>query len=159
MTDSTIKSRLLAKVGAGTIALLVPLVMYFEGTVEKTYADPIGILTACTGHTGPELKKGQTFTPEQCREMLYQDLLKHADDIDCIKTTLNDAQKAAFISFGFNVGKQKLCASTLAKKANAGDLVGACNELRRWTLAGGKELPGLVARREAERSLCLRGVE
>lgn len=155
MSDT--KNRLIAKLGAGAVAALVPLVVYFEGTVNKTYADPIGILTACTGHTGPELKAGQTFTPAQCEEMLYQDLLKHADDIDCIKASLTNGQKVAFISFGFNVGKAKLCGSTLAKKANAGDIVGACNELRRWTLAGGKELPGLVKRREAERAICLRG--
>lgn len=154
MTET--KNKLIAKIGAGAVAALVPLVMYFEGTVNKTYADPIGILTACTGHTGPELKQGQTFTPAQCEEMLNQDLLKHADDIDCIKTPLTTGQKVAFISFGFNVGKQKLCGSTLAKKANAGDVHGACDELRRWTLAGGKELPGLVKRREAERSICLR---
>lgn len=154
MTDT--KNKLVAKVGAGVVAALVPLVMYFEGTINKTYADPIGILTACTGHTGPELKKGQTFTAAQCEEMLYQDLLKHADDIDCIKAPLTQGQKVAFISFGFNVGKQKLCSSTLVKKANAGDLIGACNELRRWTLAAGKELPGLVKRREAEREICLK---
>lgn len=154
---SETKNKLLAKIGAGTVAALVPLVMYFEGTVNKTYADPIGILTACTGHTGPELMPGQAFTASQCEEMLYKDLLKHADDIDCIKTPLTTGQKVAFISFGFNVGKQKLCGSTLAKKANAGDVDGACNELRRWTLAGGKELPGLVKRREAERAICLRG--
>lgn len=154
---SETKNKLLAKIGAGAVAALVPLVVYFEGTVNKTYADPIGILTACTGHTGPELMPGQSFTAAQCEEMLYKDLLKHADDIDCIKTPLTTGQKVAFISFGFNVGKQKLCASTLAKKANAGDVDGACNELRRWTLAGGKELPGLVKRREAERAICLRG--
>ncbi|WP_395008311.1 lysozyme [Undibacterium sp.] len=154
---SETKNKLVAKIGAGAVALLVPLAMFFEGTVNKTYKDPIGILTACTGHTGADVKVGQTYTDEQCREMLYADLLKHADDIDCIKAPLNDAQKAALISFGFNVGKQKLCTSTLAKKANAGDMIGACNELRRWTLAGGKELPGLVRRREAERQMCMRG--
>lgn len=153
---SETKNKLVAKVGAGVVAAIVPFVMYFEGTINKTYSDPIGILTACTGHTGPELKKGQTFTAAQCEEMLYQDLLKHADDIDCIKTPLTTGQKVAFISFGFNVGKQKLCGSTLAKKANAGDMAGACNELMRWTLAGGKELAGLVKRREAERAMCLR---
>lgn len=153
MTET--RNKLIAKIGAGSLALLVPVVMFFEGTVTKTYKDPIGIVTACVGHTGPELKMGQTFTPAQCQEMLYTDLLKHADDIDCIKRPLSDGQKAAFISFGFNVGKEKLCKSTLAKRANAGDMVGACNELMRWTLAGGKELPGLVKRREAERKLCL----
>ncbi len=44
----------------------------------RTYRDPIGIVSACTGHTGPELRTGQTFTKEQCTEMLDVDLLKYA---------------------------------------------------------------------------------
>ena len=147
-------SKLKQKIGVGAVALLVPCVLFFEGTVLHTYPDPVGILTACTGHTGPELRRGDTYTPEQCKAMLYDDLLKHADDIDCIKTPLSDGQKAAFISFGYNVGKRKLCNSTLAKKANSGDLHGACSELLRWTMAGGKELAGLVARRKAEYKIC-----
>lgn len=151
-------AKLIAKIGAGTTALVVPLVIYSEGTIFHSYKDPIGIITACNGHTGPELRMGQTFTPAQCRQMLEEDLLKHADDLACIKVPLGDGQKAAFLSFSYNVGGAKFCASTMARKANAGDLVGACNELPRWTLAGGKELPGLVKRRAAERDLCLRGL-
>lgn len=143
-----------AKIGGGAVAILVPLVMFYEGTVFKTYRDPIGIITACTGHTGPELKMGQTFTKEQCQKMLEEDLAKHADALKCISTPLTDGQKAAFVSFSFNVGNQAFCRSTLARKANAGDLRGACAELSRWTLAGGRELPGLVNRRAAERKVC-----
>jgi GH24 family phage-related lysozyme (muramidase) len=46
-----------------------------------------------------------------------------------------------------------------ARKANAGDMPGACAELSRWTRAGGNELPGLVKRRAAERELCERGLQ
>jgi lysozyme len=45
--------------------------------------------------------------------------------------------------------------STLARKENAGDVPGACDELLRWTKAKGVTLPGLVKRREQERELCL----
>jgi lysozyme len=40
---------------------------------------------------------GQTFTPAQCRQMLEEDLLKHADDLACIKVPLGDGQKAALV--------------------------------------------------------------
>ncbi len=30
-----------------------------------------------------------------------------------------------------------------------------CEQLKRWTLAGGSELPGLVVRRDAEYGLCV----
>lgn len=148
------QQRLLAKVGAAVLALTVPTVAYFEGTVPRTYRDPIGIVTACVGHTGPELRMGQTFTQAQCTEMLYADLLKHTAALDCVKTPMTDGQKAAFLSFAFNVGSGAFCGSTLARKANGGDMAGACAELSRWTLAGGKELPGLVKRRKAEREMC-----
>lgn len=150
----TERNKLALKIGAGAVALCVPLVMYFEGTIQRVYRDPIGILTSCTGHTGPELRMGQVFTKEQCEQQLLADLLKHADALDCVKKPMTDGQKAAFLSFAFNVGTGAFCGSTLARKANAGDMRGACAELSRWTLAGGKEMPGLVKRRAAERKVC-----
>ncbi len=149
--------KLVSVVGAGAAALAVPLVMKSEGLVTRTYKDPVGIVTSCFGHTGPELKVGQQFTPDQCREVLEDDLVKHAAALDCVKRPLTDGQKAAFLSFAYNVGGAKFCASTIVKKANAGDIRGACAELSRWTLAGGKELPGLVKRRAAERATCEKG--
>lgn len=152
------RAKLASKIGAGATALAVSLVMLYEGTVLRSYRDPVGIVTACVGHTGPELRMGQRYTKEQCETMLYGDLLKHADALNCIKTPLADNQKAAFLSFAFNVGNKAFCDSTLARKANAGDMPGACAELSRWTRAGGRELPGLVKRRAAERELCERGL-
>ena len=123
------RSKLIAKIGAAAAALAVSAVAFYEGTVQRTYRDPIGIITACTGHTGPELQMGQTFTREQCDDMLAKDLLQHAAALDCIKTPMADGQKAAFLSFAFNVGNGAFCGSTLARKANAGDMRGACAEL------------------------------
>ena len=150
---------MIAAIGAGAAALVVPLVMQYEGTIPKTYRDPVGILTACTGHTGPELRMGQTFTRQQCEEMLFSDLEKHAAALDCVKRPLTDGQKAAFLSFAFNVGNGAFCKSTLVRKANAGDMLGACAELSRWVYAGGKQLPGLVKRRAAEREMCEQGLK
>lgn len=150
----TPRQKLVARIGAGSVALVVPLVMHFEGTVLRTYKDPIGILTSCTGHTGPELMAGQTWTQEQCNQQLYGDLVKHAPALDCVKAPTTEGQRAAFLSFAFNVGEAKFCQSTLVRKANQGDMAGACAELSRWTMAGGKELPGLVRRRAAERAMC-----
>ena len=148
------KAKLLAKLGIGAVALAVPVVMMYEGLVTRTYRDPIGILTACYGHTGPELRMGQRYTEAECERMLNADLLKHAAALDCITRPMTDGQKAAFLSFAFNVGNARFCSSTLARKANAGDMAGACAELSRWTYAGGKPLPGLVKRRATERAIC-----
>lgn len=148
------KAQLVARIGAGAAAVVVPLVIAWEGTVLRTYRDPIGIVTACHGHTSPDLRMGQSFTPEQCQTMLYDDLIKHSAALRCVKAPMTDGQKAAFLSFAFNVGEGKFCGSTLVRKANQGDMRGACAELSRWTYAGGKELPGLVNRRAAERAIC-----
>lgn len=150
----TPRQRLAAKIGAGAIALAVPLVAHFEGYVPWVYRDPIGRLAACYGHDDQAMTPGKRFTAAECQAMLDEDLLKHTEAIDCIKRPLTDGQKAAFLSFAFNVGNKAFCGSTLVRKANAGDTAGACAELSRWTLAGGKELPGLVRRRASERAMC-----
>jgi lysozyme len=152
------RAKLAAKIGAGATALAVPLVMLYEGYVPWVHRDPIGRLAACYGHDDQTLTPGKRFTAAECQAMLDQDLLKHAQALDCIKHPLTDGQKAAFVSFAFNVGNKAFCDSTLARKANAGDMPGACAELSRWTRAGGRELPGLVKRRAAERELCERGL-
>lgn len=148
------KAKLTAKIGAVAVALAIPLVVHFEGYVPWVHRDPIGRLAACYGHDDQTMTPGKRFTAAECQAMLEEDLLKHAEAIDCIKRPLTDGQKAAFLSFAFNVGNNAFCGSTLVRKANAGDMAGACAELSRWTLAGSKELPGLVRRRAAERAVC-----
>lgn len=147
----------LAALGVSVLATAAALISQHEGTVPRVYRDPVGILTACTGHTSPELKMGQTFTLEQCQKMLLHDMEKHAAALDCVKTPLNDGQKVAFLSLAFNIGNAAFCDSTLVKLANAGNMAGACAQLSRWVYSKGQMLPGLVQRRKAERALCERG--
>lgn len=152
----TAKQKLFALVGTVAATGAIMLTNTFEGTVLKTYKDPIGIITACKGHTAPDLKMNQTFTPEQCDEIQYADLLKHADGLKCVTLPMTDSEKAAYLSFIFNVGEKAFCDSSIVRRMNKGDSVGACNELPRWVHAGGRVLPGLVSRRAAERDLCLK---
>ena len=93
-------------------------------------------------------------TRAQCRALLEADLARHAEALACIRQPLTDGQKAAFVSFAYNVGPRAFCDSTLAKKANAGDIPGACAELSKWVYAKGQRLLGLVKRRAAERAMC-----
>jgi lysozyme len=140
-------------------ALAMPVITHNEGLVLRGYRDPIGVATSCWGHTGPEVEVGKVYTLEQCQTLLAKDAVAHGLDIgNCLPAELPVKTRAAFISFGFNVGAVSFCRSTLAAKAKAGDLVGACNELPRWVNAGGKKLPGLVKRRDQEKALCLEGV-
>lgn len=143
---------------AGALAAL-PLLDEFEGVVKVGYRDPVGIVTSCVGHTGPDAILGRKYTDQECAAQLAQDAVKHGLEIaPCLPDHLPAETRAAFTSFAFNVGSAALCKSTLAAKARTGDLKGACAELSRWTRAGGRELPGLVRRRKAERELCERGL-
>jgi lysozyme len=61
----------------------------------------------------------------------------------------------ALVSFAFNAGLGNLQRSTIRMRANRGDWEGAADAFRAWTKGGGKVLPGLVKRREAEIALFL----
>ncbi|MCA7083376.1 lysozyme [Cupriavidus sp. DB3] len=137
------------------IAAAVPLVAAFEGLRQTAYLDPVGIPTACFGAT-KGVRLGQVYTREQCDTLLARDLLAANADVDaCVRVPLTEGQRTALVSFTYNVGRGNFCGSTLVRKLNAGDYVGACNELPRWVYAKGVKLPGLVNRREQERALCL----
>lgn len=60
---------------------------------------------------------------------------------------------AALIDFTFNLGAGSLKASTLRRRANAGDWETVKLELAKWVRAGGRVLAGLVKRRKAEADL------
>lgn len=59
----------------------------------------------------------------------------------------------ALVSFAFNAGLGNLQRSQIRIRANRGDWEGAAEAFRQWTKGGGKVLPGLVKRREAEIAL------
>jgi lysozyme len=61
-----------------------------------------------------------------------------------------EGRLAAIVDFTFNLGAGRLQTSTLRRRVNQRDWVAAGKELRRWVYGGGKVLPGLVIRREAE---------
>lgn len=62
---------------------------------------------------------------------------------------------AAIVDFTFNLGGGRLQTSTLRRRINQRDWSAVAKELSRWVYGGGKVLPGLVARREADVLLLL----
>jgi lysozyme len=64
-----------------------------------------------------------------------------------------DGRLAAIVDFTFNLGAGRLQTSTLRRRVNQRDWMGAAQELRRWVYGSGRILPGLAARRENEISL------
>lgn len=134
------------------------LIKFYEGLRLSSYADPVGIWTIGWGHTGADVHPGQTITMGQAATLLAADLVRHENYVDeVIDVALNENQRAALVSFAFNVGNGSLGSSTLRAKLNAGDYAGAADEFQKWvkgTVGGVKvTLPGLVKRRRAEADL------
>ena len=129
------------------------LIKEFEGLRLKSYKCPAGIWTIGWGHTKGIIEH-DTINEAQAESFLDYDILWANRAVDDLVTVpLNDFQRAALISFVFNLGKGKLMGSTLLRKLNTGDYLGAAKEFDRWVFANGTKLPGLVRRRAAERKM------
>lgn len=147
------KTRITVAALAVSAAALVGIATH-EGYRGEAYRDAAGIPTIGYGETAG-VKMGDKTTPERALVQLLESTEKHADAIrQCIKVPLYQHEFDAYVSLAYNIGAGNFCRSTLVKKLNAKDYAGACEEIRRWNKAGGKVLPGLVKRREAEYSMC-----
>lgn len=148
--------------GSAILAAMVALIGGYEGLRTVAYPDKLadGIPTVCYGETrGVHL--GDSYTVEQCKVMLGQGIIEFSAGVDRCLTSpakVPDKPYAAFVSLAYNIGTRAFCGSTVARKANAGDIRGACNAIPLWNRAGGKVVQGLVNRRADEQRLCLEGV-
>jgi lysozyme len=153
--------RLAALVGAAAATLLLTFVPAHEGEVLTTYYDPVGIATVCYGDTDPALAvPGATYSREECLRSLERQLIAHAGPVlECAPGVIASPEMTAvFVSLAYNIGTSAFCKSSVARRFNSGDYVGACAAIEMWNQAGGKVLPGLVKRRADERAMCERGI-
>lgn len=149
-----IKQKLLAVLGSGAVAALMVLVPHFEGVRYAAYQDAAGVWTVCYGHTRG-VRPGMTATRAQCDAWLEDDIRIALDAVDRnVRVRISTAERVALGDFAFNLGETNLRNSTLLRLVNAGRHDDACNEYRRWVLAGGRKLSGLVKRRDVEEWLC-----
>lgn len=123
-----------------------------EGLRLKAYPDPATggePWTIGYGHTGG-VKPGDVITQEQADRFLASDLLRFERAVSKLAPVTTQGQFDALVSFAYNLGEGNLASSTLLKKHNAGDYVGAAMEFGRWNKANGKVMAGLSRRREEE---------
>lgn len=131
----------------------IKLIQSFEGCVLHAYKDAVGVPTIGWGHTGG-VTLDQKITQAQADTLLIKDLQKFEDGVDkAVTREINQNQFDALVSFSYNCGLGNLGKSTLLKKVNAGDFVGAAKEFAKWNKAGGEVLAGLTKRRKAEAEL------
>jgi lysozyme len=154
----------------------------FEGCRNKPYLCPAHIWTIGYGHVLyqeqirlpvvrvegkeiPMIRKEMPLRQEDARVWSKEEIEKlFADDVASFERGVlrlvpgcvgRQGSFDALVSISFNFGLGNLQRSTIRMKANRGDWSGAAEAFRAWTKGGGKVLPGLVKRREAEIALFL----
>lgn len=73
----------------------------------------------------------------------------------CVRVPVTQGEWDAYTSLAYNIGTGAFCGSTLVRKLNAGDYIGACKQILRWDRQKGRVLRGLTNRRNAEYKLCM----
>ena len=137
------------------------LIKRFEGLELKPYKCPAGIPTIGYGNTyypsGSKVKlTDPVITKEKAEELLKFLLGSYEKSVDSFcRDDISQNQFDALVDFAYNAGTKALLTSKLLIKLNAGKYVEASQEFPKWVYAGGKKLPGLVRRREAEKELFL----
>ncbi len=156
--SSTLRKSLLGAAGTGAVAIATLMIPELEGVRLEPYRDVAGVLTVCYGHTGADIIPGKRYSLAQCKAMLDKDLIPFSRSVErSVKVPATEYQKAALISFSYNVGVYAFEHSSLLRKLNAGDAAGACAGLRQWIYAGGKPWKGLMNRRDIEHEVCTWG--
>jgi lysozyme len=132
----------------------IELIKRFEGFSHTVYICPADYPTIGYGHVLKPQEREQFasgITPEQAEALLRQDVqIAERAVLRLITVPLTDRQFDALVSFTFNLGAGALQRSTLRRKVNRGDHAAAPAEFRKWVLADGRPLNGLLRRRVAE---------
>ena len=132
------------------------LIKEFEGCRLDAYLCPAGVPTIGYGIT-KGVKLGQHISQGEADEMLLEEVENFALGVEKLIGTAktSENQFSAMVALAYNIGLGAFGGSTVLKRHKIGNPVGAANAFLMWTKGGGKILPGLMRRREAERKLYL----
>jgi lysozyme len=140
------------------LILAADLCRFFEGFSSKPYICPAGYPTIGYGTVykpdGTKVTmRDHPISRELANEWLMREL-QHNYMAGVLKASpiliRNQRLLAAITDFAYNLGVGRYRASTLKRRVDSNDLLGVETELRKWIRGGGKILPGLVKRRQAE---------
>ena len=130
----------------------------FEGFRSMPYQDVAGKLTVGYGHLmvhGDGTVQGSPITMGQATELLRKDLHTAEEAVNSCGVELTQNEFDALVSFTYNLGVGAFQRSTLLKLLKAGNKEAAAKEFPKWSMAGGKEVPGILKRRFAEQECFL----
>jgi len=134
---------------------LVALVIH-EGYKSDAYIPLPGDIPTIGFGTTSGVRLGDKTTPEKALLVAMKDVQSFEGAVkSCVTVPLAQYEYDAYISLSYNIGSGAFCKSTLVKKLNTGDYIGACNEILKWDRFKGKPLAGLTKRRQEEHKKCL----
>lgn len=137
---------------AGT---LVSIALH-EGYRPEAYTPVPGDVPTIGFGTTEGVKTGDRISVERALVKLMADASKFEQAVkECAPVPMYQHEFDAYVSLTYNIGATAFCGSTLAKKLNSGDYLGACKEILRWDKFKGKALPGLTKRRNEEYAKCI----
>lgn len=136
---------------------LVGLALH-EGYTDTAVIPVKGDVPTIGFGTTEGVKLGDRTTPPQALVRALQDAQKYEGALKrCVTVPLHQHEYDAYISLAYNIGPTAFCNSTLVRKLNAKDYVGACKEILRWDKFKGQPLRGLTIRRQREHEQCMSG--
>jgi len=159
--DNNLKKVLAGAVGAIAVSAAgLGFIGGWEGKENEPYRDIAGVWTVCYGSTGAHVLANGERTDEECIALLDEDVDRFEAAVNrCTPVPKTQNQFDALVSLSFNIGEAAYCRSTLARKFNDGDVLGAADQFPAWSYAtvNGERrmIRGLLNRRLAERVLFL----
>lgn len=157
--------------GASAPVLMDQFLLEKEGSTLVAVKDPGGVWSICRGVTvvdGKPVVQGMRLTQAKCDKVNAAERDKALAWVQRnVHVPLTEPQKVGIASFcPYNIGPGKCFQSTFYRKLNAGDRPGACAEIRRWILDGGRDCRirsnncyGQVSRRDQESALTCWGID
>ncbi len=136
-------------------ATLVGIAVH-EGYRSDAYTPVAGDVPTIGFGTTENVKFGDKISVERALVRLLDDASEFEQAVKrCAPVPMYQYEFDAYVSLSYNIGAGAFCSSTLAKKLNSGDYVGACEQILRWDRFKGKPLAGLTKRRQQEYKQCL----
>lgn len=143
--------------GTYSPAIAADFVARHEGFKAEAYKCPAGVWTVGYGHA-VDVKEGDTIDEVRALELLIADLAACAREFArWVNRPVTEGQYIALLSLLYNVGVPYVVhkCPRLMRALNTQNDEECADEFLDIVKADGKSLPGLVARRQAERDLFL----
>jgi lysozyme len=141
MTPKTRNAIIGMTLSAAGLAGIVAHEGYTPKAIVPVAGDPQTMgFGSTTRPDGTPVKKGETITPVEAVRFAVEHIAKDEKRLaKCVKAPVSQKEYDILVGHAYQFGAVKTCSSTIVKKINAGDYIGACHEYKRWKKVRGKD--------------------